>query len=31
MRFAHDKVKVPDEVLGDSNLVGVDVTLRVAG
>ena len=25
------KVKVPDEVLGDSSLVGVDVTLRVAG
>ncbi len=24
-------VKVPDEVLGDSSLVGVDVTLRVAG
>ena len=25
------KVKVPDEVLGQSSLVGVDVTLRVAG
>ncbi len=25
------KVKVPDEVLGNSSLVGVDVTLRVAG
>ena len=25
------KVKVPDEVLGDSSLVGMDVTLRVAG
>ena len=25
------KVKVPDEVLGDSSLVGVDVTLRIAG
>ena len=25
------KVKVPDEVLGKSSLVGVDVTLRVAG
>ena len=25
------KVKVPDEVLGNSSLVGVDVTLRVSG
>ena len=25
------KVKVPEEVLGNSSLVGVDVTLRVAG
>ncbi|MCY4611594.1 MAG: Fur family transcriptional regulator [Gammaproteobacteria bacterium] len=25
------KVKVPDEILGKSGLVGVDVTLRVAG
>ena len=25
------KVKVPDEVLGNSSLAGVDVTLRVAG
>ena len=25
------RVKVPDEVLGNSSLVGVDVTLRVAG
>lgn len=31
LEISQIRVKVPEEVLGDSSLVGVDVTLRVAG